>query len=140
MTELNEKDLELIGAARRAITANYDGERYMHTVGAAVRAAGGKIYVGIDVYSIHGACAELVALGAAMTAGEREFTHIVAVRGPEGAELLPPCGNCRQLLSDYAPGCQVIVPTPAGPARRPPKSCCPSRMRWSEYGLSEKAA
>ena len=61
MTELNEKDLELIGAARRAITANYDGERYMHTVGAAVRAAGGKIYVGIDVYSIHGACAELVA-------------------------------------------------------------------------------
>ena len=85
MTELNEKDLELIGAARRAITANYDGERYMHTVGAAVRAAGGKIYVGIDVYSIHGACAELVALGAAMTAGEREFTHIVAVRGPEGA-------------------------------------------------------
>ena len=42
MTELNEKDLELIGAARRAITANYDGERYMHTVGAAVRTAGGK--------------------------------------------------------------------------------------------------
>lgn len=121
MTELNEKDLELIGAARRAITANYDGERYMHTVGAAVRAAGGKIYVGIDVYSIHGACAELVALGTAMTAGEREFTHIVAVRGPEGAELLPPCGNCRQLLSDYAPGCQVIVPTPAGPRKAPAK-------------------
>ena len=81
MTELNEKDLELIGAARRAITANYDGERYMHTVGAAVRTAGGKIYVGINVYSVHGACAEQVALGAAMTAGEREFTDIVAVRG-----------------------------------------------------------
>lgn len=125
MTELNEKDLELIGAARRAITANYDGERYMHTVGAAVRAAGGKIYVGIDVYSIHSACAELVALGAAMTAGEREFTHIVAVRGPEGAELLPPCGNCRQLLSDYAPGCQVIVPTPAGPRKVPAKELLP---------------
>lgn len=125
MTELNEKDLELIGAARRAITVNYDGERYMHTVGAAVRAAGGKIYVGIDVYSIHGACAELVALGAAMTAGEREFTDIVAVRGPEGAELLPPCGNCRQLLSDYAPGCQVIVPTPAGPRKVPAKELLP---------------
>ena len=69
--------------------------------------------------------AELVALGAAMTAGEREFTHIVAVRGPEGAELLPPCGNCRQLLSDYAPGCQVIVPTPAGPRKAPAKELLP---------------
>ena len=57
MTELNEKDLELIGAARRAITANYDGERYMHTVGAAVRTAGGKIYVGINpVYRIISVC------------------------------------------------------------------------------------
>ena len=132
MTELNEKDLELIGAARRAITANYDGERYIHTVGAAVRTAGGKIYVGIDVYSVHGACAEQVALGAAMTAGEREFTDIVAVRGPEGAELLPPCGNCRQLLSDYAPAAVSSSPPPPVPARCPPKSCCPSRMRWSE--------
>ncbi len=97
----------------------------MHTVGAAVRTAGGKIYVGINVYSVHGACAEQVALGAAMTAGEREFTDIVAVRGPEGAELLPPCGNCRQLLSDYAPSCRVIVPTPAGPRKVPAKELLP---------------
>lgn len=132
MTELNEKDLELIGAARRAITANYDGERYMHTVGAAVRAAGGKIYVGIDVYSIHGACAELVALGAAMTAGEREFTHIVAVRGPEGAELLTPAATAASCSATTPPAARSSSPPPPAPARCPPKSCCPLRMRWSE--------
>lgn len=125
MTELTEKDLELIDAARLAIIPNYDAERFMHTVGAAVRTAGGRIYAGINVYSVHGACAEQVALGAALTAGEREFTDIVAVRGPEGAELLPPCGNCRQLLSDYAPNCRVIVPTPAGPRKVSAKELLP---------------
>lgn len=117
MTELNEKDLELIGAARRAITANYDGERYMHTVGAAVRTAGGKIYVGINVYSVHGACAEQVALGAAMTAGEREFTDIVAVRGPEGAELLPPLRQLPPAAQRLRPQLPCHRPHP----RRPPQ-------------------
>ena len=123
--DLRQEDLELIQAAREAIGRNYDGVHFNFTVGAAVRCGDGSVYTGVNVYSIHGACAEQVALGAALTVGEREFTDIVAVRGPEGAELLPPCGNCRQLLSDYAPGCQVIVPTPAGPRKVPAKELLP---------------
>lgn len=55
MNELDGSDRELIEAARAAIRKNYDGED--HTVGAAVRCSSGKIYAGINVYSVHGACA-----------------------------------------------------------------------------------
>lgn len=106
---LTDKDRELIQAAREIITINYDEKDFNHTVGAALRTKNGKIYLGVNVYSLHGACAEQVALGNAITNGEREFVSIVAVRGPHGEEIIPPCGNCRQILNDYAPNCEVIL-------------------------------
>lgn len=109
MDKLTKQDLQLIKAAQAAICANYDSKNFNHTVGAAVLCGSGKLYTGVNVYSLHGACAEQVALGAAITAGEREFLKIVAVRGEQGSEILPPCGNCRQILSDYAPNCRVIL-------------------------------
>lgn len=107
--DLEEQDLELITVAQQAITDNYDCLKYNHTVGAAVRCQSGKIYSGVNVFSIYGACAEQIAIGCAITAGERELECIVAVRGEHGEEVLPPCGNCRQILSDYAPECKVII-------------------------------
>lgn len=109
MYELTKKDYELIEAARGAIRRNYDEINFNHTVGAAVRCKNGNIYIGVNVYSVHGACAEQVAIGAAVTNGEREFESIVAVRGKAGEEILPPCGNCRQILNDYMPECEVIL-------------------------------
>lgn len=109
MNTLTEKDRELIQAAREAISKNYDEKDFLHTVGAALRTQSDKIYVGINVYSLHGTCAEQVALGTAITNGEREFDAIVAVRGPQGEEILPPCGNCSQILKDYIPDCEVIL-------------------------------
>lgn len=109
MTDLTREDMELIEAAREAIRLNYDAVAYHHTVGAAVRCKNGNVYRGVNVYSMHGACAEQIAIGAAITAGEREFETIVAVRGEQGEEILPPCGNCRQILCDYMPECWVIV-------------------------------
>lgn len=107
--KIEKTDLELIEAAREAITKNYDKINQLHTVGAAVRCSSGKIYTGVNVYAIHSACAEQVAIGAAVTNGEREFESIVAVSGEFGENVIPPCGNCRQILSDYAPGCEVIL-------------------------------
>lgn len=104
-----EKDYELIAEAQKAIRLNYDQEHYHHTVGAAIRCKNGKVYVGVNLYSLHGACAEQVAIGTAITSGERDFDVIVAVRGKEGEEIIPPCGNCRQILHDYMPNCDVIV-------------------------------
>lgn len=109
MHELTDRDRELIAAAQKAIQRNYDELAYNHTVGAAVRCGNGKIYVGVNVYSLHGACAEQVAIGTAITNGERDFEAIVAVRGKNGEEIIPPCGNCRQILHDYMPECEVIL-------------------------------
>jgi len=108
------RDEELIERAREVIRRNYDGEKKNHTVGAAVRCASGNVYVGVNVHSLHGACAEFVAIGAAITAGERDFECVACVRGAEGEEILPPCGNCRQMLKDYAPDCLVVMPTVDG--------------------------
>jgi cytidine deaminase len=107
-------DRQLISAARIAIELAYDAEREVHTVGAAVRTKDGTIYVGVNVYSLHGACAEFVAIGAAAAAGERDIAAIACVRGMNGEELLAPCGNCRQMLSDLAPRCDVIIAGPSG--------------------------
>lgn len=109
MYSLTGKDYELIEAAQKAIHSNYDEENYNHTVGSAVRCKNGKIYVGVNVYSLHGACAEQIAIGTAITCGERYFETIVAVRGKNGEEIIPPCGNCRQILHDYMPACEVIL-------------------------------
>lgn len=109
MDLLLEKDYELIAEAQKAIRLNYDQEHDHHTVGAAIRCKNGKVYVGVNLYSLHGACAEQVAIGTAITNGERDFDVIVAVRGKEGEEIIPPCGNCRQMLHDYMPNCDVIV-------------------------------
>ena len=108
MQELNKEDLELIEKAREVIKKNYDGKRYNHTVGSALRCKSGRIYLGVNVYSVHGTCAEQVALGSAITDGERDFDTIVAVDGENG-RILSPCGNCRQVFSDYMPDGFVIV-------------------------------
>jgi cytidine deaminase len=114
---LSESDLELIEAAREVIRRNYDAVRENHTVGSAVRCSSGRVYVGVNIYSLHGSCAEFIAIGSAITAGEREFVTIASVRGADGAELPAPCGNCRQMLSDYSPDCDVILETDSGPAK-----------------------
>ena len=109
MEDLIEKDLELVEKAIKTIKMNYDSIKFNHTVAVAIRCKNGNIYTGVNVYSNHGACAEMIAIGSAITNGEREFECLVAVRGENGEEILSPCGNCRQVLSDYMPDCKVII-------------------------------
>ena len=106
---IDEKDQELINAAVAVIRRNYRDER--HTVGAAVKCSSGRIYVGVNIDSCgYGPCAEPIALGAAISAGEREFLSIVAVGGwDQRYPVMSPCGNCRQMLLDYAPAALVIL-------------------------------
>ena len=107
---LSQEDKELIESARNIIRKNYDSVNWWHTVGAAVRAGSGKVYVGVNCDSVsHGSCAEVIAMGSAVTAGEREFDTIVAVLGDETGKILPPCGNCRQMMYCYDKNMNVIV-------------------------------
>ena len=84
-------------------------------VGAALLAPGGEIVVGCNVENSSypaGTCAERVALGAAVVRGLRDFTHVVVVS--EASTPTPPCGICRQVLWELAPGCLVISVTRGG--------------------------
>src|SRR5579871_6632508 len=94
---LDQEDEKLIRAASAVIERNF--QRHRHTVGCAVLAASGKIYIGVNIDTCgYGPCAEPIALGAAISSGEREFLRIVAVKGWDPAHpTMPPCGNCRQL-------------------------------------------
>jgi len=110
-------DRELIARAEELLRRRYLASR--STVSAAVRTRSGSVYLGVNLNGIHGPCAEPVALGAAVTAGDREIEAMVAVhRDRRAYEVLPPCGNCRQLLFDYAPRAYVLVPGPRGEPRR----------------------
>ncbi|MFJ7751143.1 cytidine deaminase family protein [Arthrobacter sp. NPDC097144] len=107
----------LIDLARTTIDATTDAapdEDGIHTMGAAVRSADGRMFAGVNLYHFAGGpCAELVALGAARAAGATEFTHIVAVAN-HGRGVKSPCGRDRQVFADYYPDLQVIMPTPDG--------------------------
>ena len=107
--ELNNEDQKVMAAAIEVIRQNYDGIH--HSVGAAVLCSSGKMFSGVNVESCgYGPCAEPIALGAALSNGERDFLTIVAIDGGHpGYPPMPPCGNCRQLLLDYAPDAMVIL-------------------------------
>src|SRR3990172_5905140 len=90
---LDASDEGLIEAARDVLRRNYHPSR--HTVGAAVLCGSGRIYAGVDVEATgYGPCAEPIAIGAAISNGEREILAIVAV-GKHGDvyPVLSPCGN-----------------------------------------------
>jgi len=107
--DIDDADRALLKAASEVLARNYTESR--HTVGAAVLCSSGKVYGGVNVESCgYGPCAEPIAIGRALSEGERRLERIVAVHGPtEPPRVLSPCGNCRQLLFDYAPDCWVIL-------------------------------
>jgi cytidine deaminase len=72
-------------------------------VGAAVRTASGSVFVGTNVENAaypEGLCAEAVAIGAMVSAGERVIDTVVTVC--EGDALATPCGGCRQKIREFA--------------------------------------
>ncbi len=107
--ELEAKDFELIQSALDIIRQNFDDITYYHTVGCAVLCANGSIYKGVNCDGNHGSCAEYITVGMAISNGERNFETIVAVHEKALNRVLPPCGNCRQMLFEYCPDIKVIV-------------------------------
>lgn len=111
---LNEADYKLIEAGLRVLSENFDDGVYNHTVGCALLCANGNVYKGVNCDGIHGACAEYITVGMAISAGEREFDTIVAVHEKHINGVIPPCGNCRQMLFEYCPDIKVIVNDESG--------------------------
>ncbi|MEC5184751.1 cytidine deaminase [Cryobacterium sp. MP_3.1] len=127
-------DRELIELARATIDANTDAgpdEDGAHTMGAAVRAADGRMFAGVNLFHFTGGpCAELVALGTARAGGAREITTIVAV-GNHGRGVVGPCGRDRQVLFDHHPGIRVLLPTAEGVRVVRIETLMPFAAAWS---------
>ena len=73
-------------------------------VGAAVLASSGEIISGCNVENaVYGEalCAERVAVAAAVAQGLKSFREIAIAS--ESDEPSPPCGSCRQTMSEFAP-------------------------------------
>lgn len=107
--EVTEKDKQLIAAGLDVLSKNFDDGIYHHTVGCALLCKNGKVYTGVNCDGIHGSCAEYITMGMAISAGEREFDTIVATHEKALNGVVPPCGNCRQMLFEYCPDIKVIV-------------------------------
>lgn len=123
---LAPEDDRLIEAAFATLRRHFHPER--HRLAAAVRDKSGHIFTGLHLGATVGRlsiCAEAVAVGRALIESDGEITAIVAVRQPKpeenaaGPAVVPPCGACREMLVDHAPGAWVILPGPGGLIRLP---------------------
>jgi cytidine deaminase len=72
-------------------------------VGAAILTTSGRIFAGCNVENAaypQGACAEANAIGAMVSAGERQIAAVLTVC--EGEPLGTCCGGCRQRIREFA--------------------------------------
>ena len=78
------------------------------SVGAALLTRGGRIVYGCNVENASfglSICAERNAVWKAVSEGERDFVAVAVTAGPDGGAS--PCGACRQVLQEFAPGIVV---------------------------------
>ena len=93
---------DLMNEARKAAENAY-APYSKFRVGAALQMADGTVITGVNVENRSfglSNCAERTALFTAMTIGNKDVRGI-AVAGPDAWEPLPPCGACRQVISEF---------------------------------------
>lgn len=97
---------ELVKLAQKAREMAYTP--YSHwTVGAALLTKEGKVYTGCNIENASYTptnCAERTAFFKAVSEGERDFSAIAIVGGPQGQApkgICPPCGVCRQVMMEF---------------------------------------
>ena len=82
-------------------------------VGAALLTESGKVYTGCNLGTedgIFNICAERVAICKMLSEGERKFTKIAVVGGPEDKLIYTtPCGVCRQLITTFGTDIEVVM-------------------------------
>ncbi len=114
--------MERAREARERAYAPYSGFR----VGAALLDRAGGIHTAANVENASyglSTCAERAAVAVAFAGGATEF-RAVAIAGPAEGESCPPCGSCRQVLSEFAP-LLVVMDGADGPRQLPLSALLP---------------
>ncbi len=100
-------DEALLALARDAMTRSYSP--YSHyPVGAALRSKDGRVFQGCNIENASFGltnCAERTAVFKAVSEGVTEFDTIAIA----AKTMAWPCGACRQVLNEFAPGLRVLV-------------------------------
>jgi cytidine deaminase len=85
-------------------------------VGAAIRAASGRVYTGVNVENAaypEGTCAEAGAIAAMVAGGDTEIAEVAVIA--DAPSPVPPCGGCRQKLAEFGKGeVPITMATVAG--------------------------
>lgn len=115
--QLTDIYYQLIDKAHEARAASYSPYSGI-AVGAALLASSGRIYLGANIENASytpTVCAERVAFFKAISAGEREFVAIAVVGAKAEEEPVgnfPPCGVCRQVMSEFCgPEFMIVLGT-----------------------------
>jgi cytidine deaminase len=111
-TELTEADRAVLKHAIDAADRLY--VRDIQEVGAAVRTSSGQIFSAVHFETASGfatVCGEIAALCCMVAAGHRDLETVAAVWRDSGGNhyLLPPCGRCREVISDFNRDAWVIL-------------------------------
>ena len=113
--------LELAQKARQNAHAPYS----QYLVGAALRTSNGELFSGCNVENAsYGAtiCAEQAAICQAVTHGQKHITEVLVLT--QGDTPAPPCGICRQIISEFA---EEDIPI----------HCCSTNGKTKTYSLKE---
>ena len=109
--EINQDLVSRAIAARRQAYVPYSN----FPVGAALLTRSGKIFTGCNVenasYGLT-VCAERVAIWKAVSEGETDFSALAVATNIGGS----PCGACRQVMAEFAPGMPVLIADLSGQA------------------------
>ena len=121
---MNDKEKLITKASEAALKAYAPYSKFR--VGAAILADDGNIYTGVNVenrsYGLT-ICAERNAIAHAVAMGIKAI-KAVAVYSPDSEVPLPPCGACRQVITEFAAPDAVVI-------------CCSKGSETVEIPVSE---
>ena len=111
---MNKKYKKLIEEAKR-VSQNAYAPYSKFKVGSALLTSKGNIYTGCNVENIsYGItnCAERVAIGKAVSEGEKKFVAIALTT--HHGEMATPCGACRQVIHEFGKDIIIVMASSKG--------------------------